>query len=311
MEILTLHDGSPLAGAVLPYAEAIARATGATVRRFGVVERESGGMETWPDDLRSYVKQTRLDALGEILSAITGDLRDRGVAAESSVVLGNPADEILAAAAGADVTMVVMATQGRGGIDRLLIGSVADNVMRIRSWPVLLVRPPGTPGRSPTVSLRRLMVPLDGSPLAEEALPLAAKLATAASATLTLVRVEPFVTVGAAPIGANIDFTQLDETAVALAETYLEEIHRRLHSAARVEAVVLRGIPTPSLIAFAENEDVDLVVMSTHGRGGLRRLALGSTAERLVRAGVPTLLVHMTATNASQRPRPGIYEQVR
>jgi nucleotide-binding universal stress UspA family protein len=134
LEILVPHDGSSLADAALPYAEAIAGATGAALRLFGVAERESGGLETWPDDVRSYVEQTRLDALGQTLANIADDVHGRGQPAERTVVLGDPADEILAAADDVKVAMVVMATQGRGGIDRLLLGSVAGSVVTTSAW---------------------------------------------------------------------------------------------------------------------------------------------------------------------------------
>jgi nucleotide-binding universal stress UspA family protein len=135
------------------------------------------------------------------------------------------------------------------------------------------------------------MVPLDGSPLAERALPVAADICRAAGATLLLVRVEPFVSAGTTPDEAVPDFTRFDDEVVAAAEAYLHKLATELPQGVHWETFVLRGFTSATLIEFAEKEGVDLVVMSTHGRGGLRRMAMGSTADRVVRAGTPTLLV--------------------
>jgi nucleotide-binding universal stress UspA family protein len=69
--------------------------------------------------------------------------------------------------------------------------------------------------------------------------------------------------------------------------------------------LVLRGAASPALIDFAQQEHVDLVVMSTHGRSGLPRFVLGSTADRMVRSGVPTVLVHPTAAHREPAAEPG------
>jgi nucleotide-binding universal stress UspA family protein len=138
--------------------------------------------------------------------------------------------------------------------------------------------------------LKRLVVPLDGSPLAEEALPLAVELGAATRARLTLVRVEPWVTEGSAPYGSVPEFTRREDDAATAAQEYLTRVARRLGPVPANDTVVLRGRPAEELVDFSVHERFDLVIMTTHGRGGLRRLVLGSVADRLVRAGVPALL---------------------
>jgi nucleotide-binding universal stress UspA family protein len=301
-EILVPLDGSPLADAALPYAETIAGATGASLRLLGVVERESAGLQNWPDAVRTYVETVRLDSLTQHLVTTAAAVSERGVPAESAVVIGDPADEILAAADTPGVTTVVMATRGRGGIQRLFIGSVADKVMRHAARPTLLISPSEAHGEKAAVSLRRIMVPLDGSPLAETALPRAIELAAATGALVTLVRVEPFVTAGSAPYGAVVDFARIEEEVGAAAGAYLEKVAGQFPASLQVETAVLRGFSAATLIEFATHEAVDLVVMTTHGRGGLRRLALGSTADRMVRSGVPVLLLRPLAPQAASAP---------
>jgi nucleotide-binding universal stress UspA family protein len=273
----------------------------------GVVERESPGLENWPTAVRTYVESTRLDALSQRLTTVAAGLNARGLDAETSVVMGDPADEILAAADAADVALVVMATHGRGGIQRLMVGSVADKVMRMATRPVLLVRPEETPAVEP-IEIRQVMVPLDGSPLAEAALPLAVHIARATGAMLLLVRVEPFLTAGSAPYEAVPDFTQLEADVVAAAEAYLRKVAGDLPVGIHAETFVLRGFSAATLVEFAANEGVDLVVMTTHGRGGLRRLALGSTADRMVRSGMPTLLVR-AGSGATAKTAPAVVER--
>jgi nucleotide-binding universal stress UspA family protein len=124
----------------------------------------------------------------------------------------------------------------------------------------------------------------------EEAFPLALELGDAAGARLTLVRVEPWITEGSAPYGTVPEFTQQEDEVAAAAQEYLVQAVGRLGPQSKADTVVLRGRPAESLVSFSFHERIDLVVMTTQGRGGLRRLVLGSVADRLVRSGLPTLL---------------------
>jgi nucleotide-binding universal stress UspA family protein len=188
-----------------------------------------------------------------------------------------------------------MATRGHGGVQRWLLGSVADKVMRLSSRPVLLIRPPepedGAASLTAAVPLRRLMVPLDGSPLAEAALPLADSLGAALGASLLFVRVEPWLVTMMPDVGYVPNLAQMDADAEAAAQSYLDEVRGRLTPALQSASTVARGAPAETLIRLVAEDGIDLFVMSTQGRGGLSRLVLGSTADRVVRAGVPTLLV--------------------
>jgi nucleotide-binding universal stress UspA family protein len=144
------------------------------------------------------------------------------------------------------------------------------------------------------VALRRLMVPLDGSALAEAALPVAAYLAQAAGAKLLLVRAEPWLASHMGEFeyaGYVTDIERLEAEVAARAMSYLALVQEQLPPGLGVETAVHRGYIVDALLDCAERGDIDLIAMSTHGRGGLRRLVLGSTADRFVRAGLPTLLV--------------------
>ncbi len=299
--ILVPLDCSPAAEAVLPYAEAIARATGASIRLLGVAERVSTGLLGVPADVAPHLEQRRREIIEQYLNVTAAGVRDRGASVSITVEEGDPVSVIVAVAAGEhESAMIVMATHGRGGLDRLLIGSVADKVMRLAANPTLLVRPDAVPTEG-ALTLRRLMVPLDGSALAEGALAPAAALAQALGASLTLARVEPWVAARIAPYGYLPDIGRFDEDAAAAAEAYLEEVQGRMPRGTRFERIVLRGSPAEMLVDLARNDGMDLTVMTTHGWGGLRRLVLGSVADRMVRAGAPVLLIRPPAVAAADR----------
>ena len=137
------------------------------------------------------------------------------------------------------------------------------------------------------MNVKRIMVPLDGSLLAERALAPAAELARDASATLVLVRAVE------APIMLGSDPTEAQVTVVREAEAYLEEQARRLRQEglARVETSVWYGPAVSSLVEAAHRRQVDLIVMSSHGRSGLGRLVLGSVAESILRATSTSILL--------------------
>lgn len=290
--VLVPLDESPLAEAALPYAEALARPFRARLRLLGVVERREGEILGTRPELRAHLETIARQALTTYLATTAQDLRGRGLEVAVHVRTGDPAREIVAVAEEEPDTVVAMATHGRGGFERWLIGSVADTVMRTCTRPVLLVRPPEEGTERKAVALRRLMVPLDGSELAQAALPLAGELARALGATLVLVRVEPWLAAMVPAYGYLPDLDRLDAEVEAAAAASLQEARRRLPADLGVETVVLRGAPAAALVDYARGEGrIDLVVMSTHGAGGLRRLLVGSTADRVVRAGLPALLI--------------------
>ena len=298
--ILVPLDGSAASAAVLPYAEAIAGAMNARLLLFTVISDQTRGA---PEPSKSLVSEERGErqSASEYLESIAKALSERGTQVTSTVASGEPADEILAAADEPGVSMVVMATQGRDGVERWLVGSVADKVMRIASRPVLLLRPQETPTGEEGLVLKRLLVPLDGSPLAETAVPLAVELARRSGAMLTLARFAPHRLVWTTAYGYQVTELEVwDEEEATAAKAYLEGVREHLPKEVTSTSLFRRGEPAPSLTDLVREEKADLVIMSTHGRGGLRRFLVGSTADRVVRSGVPTLLVRAGIGAGSQ-----------
>lgn len=286
--LLVPLDGSPNSEAALPYARALTSATGAALTL--LMARPLP-----PARSRSEPETTAY------LEGIAEPLRAAGLRVDTRTLEGEAATVILEMAARLDVAAVVMATHGRGGIARLVAGSVAGRVLRESLRPTLVIRPPV--GKT-VAALRRIIVPLDGSPVAEAALAPAMDLARAAQAAVTLLRVAPPGPAGQAAIdgaGVLLDVARIEEQHGRAAGLYLAEVRATLPADVRIEAMVLRGAPGAVLTEVLGGGGVDLAVMSTHGRGGLHRLVMGSVAEQVVRAGVPVLLVR--AAPATDEPQ--------
>lgn len=225
-----------------------------------------------------------------VLERAAEPLRRQGRAVETAVEFGDPADRIVDAAADAD--LIVIGSHGRGGGGRVLFGSVADRVARYATAPTLIVRGGERPAAAPP--LTRLVVPLDGSPFAEGALPLAAALADILGLPIHLVQVVDS-DVRRAAVQAGISAATADARSQAAvrrqAEEYLAAEAQRLRNRDLAATSEVRTGPAAAELVDAIRPG-DLVVLTTRGRGGVKRWLLGSTAETLVRlAPAPVLLV--------------------
>jgi nucleotide-binding universal stress UspA family protein len=271
--IIVPLDGSALAEIAVPVAAALARRAGAGLRLVHVHSGTSAepiyveGLPVIDDELHPLHRRHAQVYLER--------LRDRLADANTAIAVleGGVPEAILADARRHASPLLVMATHGRGGFERLWLGSVAQAVVSGGSTPVLLVRP-GT--EEAVARLRRILVPLDGSPVAEAALAPAAWLAAGhPGCELTLVRV-----------------VTGSETTEPAPEKYLEDVASRLGGGTSVRSRVVRaqGVAR-ALIEAAATDEADLVALATHGRTGLSRLTLGSVADKLLRACPSSVLV--------------------
>jgi nucleotide-binding universal stress UspA family protein len=195
-----------------------------------------------------------------------------------------------------DVDLVVMATHGRGPRRRFWLGSVADRLVRSLEIPLLLVRPTvAEPVPPPKAQLGDILVPLDGSALAEAILEPATALARAWDVEMALVQViEPLVF----PTDLQmVPAAGYDEKLTAIrrdaANDYLEGMADWLRSeGVRASSAAVLGMgPAEALLDLARPERYGAIALATHGRGGLRRMLLGSVADKLVRAAdIPVLV---------------------
>ena len=292
--ILVPLDGSELAEAALAYAELI---PSREVRLLQVEPDTHGPMlasapewEAWRT-AREAEAWTYLERAGE-------PLRRQGRLVEVAFVFGDPADQIIAMAADAD--LIVTTTHGRGTGGRVVWGSVADRVARHAPTATLVVRGGERGAAGPPVA--RVVVPLDGSALAESALPTATELAADLGVPIHLMRAVDVGPIRATAEAARLVATASDRSAEALrrqAEEYLTgQVQRLRNRDLSATSEVRTG--TPALALLDAVGPTDLVVMTTHGRGGLRRWLLGSVADKLVRAApAPVLLVRRAGGHAT------------
>jgi nucleotide-binding universal stress UspA family protein len=196
-----------------------------------------------------------------------------------------------------------MATHGRSGIQRWLLGSVAEKTLRRARNPLLLVRPDEKMSSSGVAPLKKIIVPLDGSRLAERALEHAEGLAKKLQAAIILARVYqvPVMTYFAGE-GDTPDVARITEQVMTQlkreAERYLEQkiVELRSRGLTDVSFVLLEGDAGTEIIDFARRTGENLVVMSSHGRSGLNRALMGSVAERVARhSGDPVLIVRVAS----------------
>ena len=197
---------------------------------------------------------------------------------------------------------VVTATRAAGLLGRAIHGSVADRLVRESSAPVVLVPPRAGYLAGKEVTVRRVLVPIDGSTMALSVLPHLTELPLAHQMELVLLQVvHPERTGGYAmppgtpePVDGSSGDDESTRVAEVVAETHLEEIADRLRAKGSLVQVrvVESGDPGAVIVDAVRDDLVELIAMSTHGNGGVRRMVLGSVAEYVVRRSeIPVLLV--------------------
>jgi nucleotide-binding universal stress UspA family protein len=206
---------------------------------------------------------------------------------QTVVRFGDPGREIITVAGMLEEPVVVMSSHARRGLDRVIVGSVTFSVVAEAGCPVVIV--PVNMAAEPDLS--RVIVPLDGSLLAEYALHEGLSLVGAGLETVMLVQVVESLAANPESTGQD-DYTAEREEAAR----YLTGVAERLHEAGTpAEWTVRNGLPAHEIAAAASEANAGLVVMATHGRSGLRRVILGSAAERVLNtAQRPLLLVRPT-----------------
>jgi nucleotide-binding universal stress UspA family protein len=290
--LLVPIDGSVFAEQALPVALQIAREADAKLVLVRV-HRVSGfkvDIQTWLDENR-YLNQVQTDLL-----------EAGNVVVSSSLIEGEEAEAITQHADAIGADLIVMTTHARGNVGRMLLGSVADQMVHLSHIPVLLVRPTtDAPLLGNRIKFPHILVPLDGSLLAEEALGEAKTLGQLLQARITLLRVindleecKALKTPGHLP--GKILVEELKETEWQLeqkATTYLETVAAPLRAQGLDVStqVVVSAQPADAIVETIKNDAVDLVAMATHARQGMARLFLGSVADKVLRkAPVPLLM---------------------
>lgn len=264
-KILTAFDGSKTAESVLPYLETLLTTEDADVTLVQVVPE--GNPE-------------RSDAAARYLDRIATELRAKGAVVDIAVRKGTPATELAELAARGGYALLLMCSRGKSGLKRMFLGSVAEEVLRRSTIPVLIVHP--LTKSAGKVRLKRIVVPLDGSARSATILPHVATLARATGARLLfLTTVNP---------EAKSDYP------VEVVARNLFREQKRLHrEGIPTELSIRYGEPISEILAFSDVQGADLIALSTHGRSGVERALYGSVTESVLRKGTLPLLILRTA----------------
>jgi nucleotide-binding universal stress UspA family protein len=195
--------------------------------------------------------------------------------------------------------LVVMTSHDRNRLEHLLLGSVSESVVRHAHVPVLLLRSgDGEPELDRPPEIRRVLIPLDGSAFAEEIVPHATELANLLGADVTLVTVlDPVLATAAA--GSAVEGEGILEVPGAGDGTSLDtDLLERAAEPLRAQGLIVKTAalvdrqPARAIVDYAMHHAVDIIAMTTHGRGALKRLVAGSVSEKVLRSWSGAMLMY-------------------
>ncbi len=292
-KILVPLDRSQVAEQILPHARLLAKALHIPIELLTVIDITSFAPRVGPEKL-GLIDTLVEEAIGNtqeylkrIAASFAGDVT-------WVVERGRVEETIIAKAAADDGTLVAMATHGRSGINRWLLGSVAEKVLHACRNPLLLVRAAETAQSGGEATLRSVIVSLDGSELSEQALPYVTLLAKELNLSVVLLRSYDIRQGISAYEDVFPDWAKLEAEAKAEASSYLDAVAEDLQKQGltQVSRVVTYEEPAWHIIRLARATANSLVAICTHGRSGVQRWALGSVTEKVARhSAVPVLII--------------------
>jgi nucleotide-binding universal stress UspA family protein len=297
-------DGSEASEKSLAIARELQIRRGGTLKLISVVEITTefdAWIETAPftleDELDSWLADRR--------KYLRGLAEQLGEGVEFEVRVGRPSVEIRAVAEAQDEAVIVMASHGRGGLQQLVLGSVALSVVHDVHCPVIVVHMQGE-RTDPSLKLETVLLPTDGTAFSERVIDDALEILGEPKPALRLVQVleHPAWTAHSTNAGLISEYL---EASRGSAQQYLDQIATKLRARGfSTDAELRSGAAADGILASATEHDADLIAMATHGRGGIGRLLLGSVAQRVLhRTGVPLLLIH-PAPQKNDAPTTGI-----
>jgi nucleotide-binding universal stress UspA family protein len=300
-KILLTLDGSRSSEHILLYARYFAETLKIPVELLQVIEPEALiPLVAGKPDRYHQVLSTERERIGTYLKRIATSFSDLPPV-DCSVEVGKAAEVIVDKAAADAGTLIAMTTHGRSGVQRWLLGSVAEKVLHATRNHLLLVRGANGAGVPEGGLLKSVVVPLDGSELAESVIPHVVELAKKMTIEIILVRAFHL------PVDDSFGGGGCDDRVLEMvkedAKSYLEEKVRQLKSkgAERVTSVLLEGFAAGSIIDFAQKTPQNLIAMCTHGRSGVGRWVLGSVTDRVVRhSGDPVLVIPARGATAGR-----------
>jgi nucleotide-binding universal stress UspA family protein len=303
--ILVPLDGSTFGEQALPLALKIARRSGAAIEIMHVhqlLDVYYGELQPLSDTLEESLRKQEK----AYLEKVARQLRESGPVDVTTVLKdGHVATQIRHHAVEAKINLVIMTTHARGTLGRFWLGSTADELVRELPVPVLLVHPKENAADiTQDIALKRMLVPLDGTPLAEQILEPAMSLAHLFEAEITLLRVVRPLLPTSVPVGMGsfsevalhmaADVDRLQKQLEQEAFAYLDKTARKLRGENMIvkTQVVLADQPGVGVLEEAQAVGADFIALETHGRRGLTRLFLGSVADKVLRGSPVPVLLH-------------------
>lgn len=290
--LLVPLDGSEQAEYALEYAAELSQRIGAQVTLFHVCAPTEHHLQQMHEGYLAH--QTML------LKDLLNQAGVEGTRVDSMMVFGDPATEILGYANENNVDLIAMTTHGRSNISRWLMGSVADKVVRHSRVPVRLVKS-SVPGGELQRHLpeKEILVLLDGSPIAEQALPHVVTHAKMFDAEVTLLRVceSPIILAdypeGIMELSWEAHVNRITERDTQECRCYVDNLSNWLETqGVKSNTETLSGSPAEEIARYIESRAFDLIALTTHGRSGVTRWAVGSVAQKILQAtSIPLLLV--------------------
>jgi len=298
-KLLVTLDGSQLSESILPYSRVLARKLHSNVDLLRVIEREVVDVAVNPkknyshSDAESDLRTASNNYLSEIAASF-----DDVQKVSCFTFVGDPVEVILDKAHEQDDALLAMSTHGRSGMQRWYLGSVADKVLHACRNPMLLVKGKESPEAVvQEATINRIILPLDGSDLAEQALPHAKALSAALDAQIDIVSVYSLLTNATYAEGYMPNFE-------VIVDQIREEIHGYLAAKTselakeglkHSDGIVEEGDPAAKIIDLAQETPNSLIAMCSHGRSGIGRWVLGGVADRVIRhSGDPVLVIRGT-----------------
>jgi nucleotide-binding universal stress UspA family protein len=279
-------DGSKTAEKVLPHARRLATVSSISVELLGVVEMTEVAAEISSSEA-PYAEALIEEALRhstEYLETLARTFPNGMV--RCRVEQGRPEDVIINAAATHKDTLIAMATHGRSGVSRWLVGSVTEKVLRGTVNPLLVVHARPDVKTEALASLSSVIVPLDGSEMAESVLSPVADLALALSLQVILLRAYalPAATYGGDDYYVP-NYIELKDQIKNESDSYLSSkaSSLRAQGVANVSTVAIEGSAADAIISLSHATLDNLVALSSHSHSGLQRWVLGSVTEKVVR----------------------------
>ena len=273
--LVVLLDGSSFAAQAIPLAKAIGQATSARLTLFSAIDNE------YQVEDEKY-KQIQVERQ-EYLQNLVEELESSGLVADHIVSSGSTVDAAEALVADGGVDLLITTTRGKSGVPHWLSGGVSSKLVQRINKPVLLVKSIDQK-TSKTPMIKRILVALDGSIYSERALPYARALAQAFRSELVLISVPEVPRMKDYRAAAEIVDT-LRIKADTNMRKFLQAVARSLRNEGiKVRTIVTGSIPARTIISIGKKHDTDLIMMTSHGRGGLELFMVGSVAQRVVQS---------------------------